>query len=163
VESMSFAHRPIVMSRKGIVVSGHHTASEVGAEVLRRGGNAADAAVATAAALCVAVPHMNGIGGGCIALYYDVRAGRTIAINGSGAAPARASIEHYRSAGLAQIPKRGPLSLSVCGLVDAFESVLRRYGTLTLARTLGPAIELAAGGIPIDLDLQAFFAGEIYG
>src|ERR1051325_7577241 len=119
---MSFVHRPIVMSERGIVVSGPHKASEIGAEVLRAGGNAADAAVSAAAALCVAIAHMNGLGGDCFALHYDARSGQTIAINGSGAAPKRASIVRYSEAGLTSVPKRGPLSISVCGLVDAWQS-----------------------------------------
>ena len=84
---MSFLSRPVLMTTAGCVVSGHHKASEAGAAVLRSGGNAMDAAVAASAVLSVAVPHMNGIGGDCIALYFDAASAATTVINGSGRAP----------------------------------------------------------------------------
>ena len=108
-------HRPIIFSSEGMVVSGHHRASEAGAAVLRAGGNAMDAAIAASATLCVALPHMNGLGGDCVALYFDADQHKVTAINGSGAAPAAALPEqvlhswghsHWRG----RRPKRVPSS-----------------------------------------------------
>lgn len=155
-------HRPIIMTDAGVVVSGHHKASEAGASVLREGGNAIDAAVAASAALSVAIPHMNGIGGDCIALYYDASRRQTIAINGSGRAPQKCSAQTIRAAGFREMPQRGPLAISACGLVDAWESVLERFGTRKLGALLTPAVRLAREGVPIDLVFQSFLAGPVY-
>lgn len=156
------AHRPIVMTTAGAVVSGHHKASEAGAAVLRDGGNAMDAAVAASAALCVAIPHMNGLGGDCIALYFEAATGKVTAINGSGRAPASTSADIIRTAGHSNMPMRGPLAISVPGLVSAWETCLARFGTQPLGALLTPAGKLAADGIPIDTVLAQFLAGAVY-
>ena len=159
---MAFVHRPIIFSESGMVVSGHHRASEVGAGVLRRGGTAIEAAVATSAALCVAIPNMNGIGGDCFALYFDAREGKVTAINGSGAAPRDASPEFFIRAGYDRIPARGPWSISTCGLAHAWQAALDRFGGGPLAPLLEPAIALAERGVPVDLHLQDYFASPEY-
>lgn len=160
---MEFVHRPIIFSDAGMVVSGHHRASEVGADVLKRGGTAIEAAVASSAALCVAMPQMNGIGGDCFALYFDSRDGKVSAINGSGATPGNATPEFYRLAGRKEIPSRGPLSISTCGLVHAWQAALDRFGGGPLAPLLEPAIALADQGVPVDLGLQDYLSSDDYG
>lgn len=157
-----FAHRPVVMSRRGLVVAGHHKASEAGVQVLREGGNAMDAAIAAAATLAVAIPFMNGLGGDCFALWFDRGRGSRVAVNGSGGAPRAATIESYRSRGLTAIPLRGPLSISVPGVVRAWADCLARFGTISLARALAPAIELAEEGIAVDRVLAEFLNGPVY-
>lgn len=159
---MAFTHRPILMSDAGIVVSGHHKASEAGAAMLRRGGNAMDAAIAAAAALAVAIPHMNGLGGDAIGLFYDAREDKVTAINGSGRAPGKATIERYRRLGCDEIPQRGPLSISVPGVVRAWEDCLRRWGTKSLSEALDAAITLAEDGVPTDQNQLDFFMGPVY-
>lgn len=156
------AHRPILMSEAGMVVAGHHKAAEAGAAVLRAGGNAMDAAVAASATLCVAIPHMNGLGGDGIALYFEAATGRTTVVNGSGCAPASLGPDTVRSAGHQAMPVRGPFSVSVPGLVDAWESCLERFETRPLRELLAPAAALARRGVPVDVVLQAFLAGPIY-
>ena len=155
-------HRPIVMSDAGMVVSGHHKASEAGATVLRDGGNAIDAAVAASAVLAVAIPHMNGLGGDAIALHRDARSGRTFAINGSGCAPRSLSPQVVLEAGHERMPMRGPFSVSIPGLVHAWEAVLAQFGTRPLATLLGPAIALAGVGVPLDPVLTEYFNGRDY-
>ncbi|MCP5367703.1 MAG: gamma-glutamyltransferase [Hyphomicrobiales bacterium] len=159
---MTTATRPILMSDGGMVVSGHHRASEAGAAVLRAGGNAFDAAITAAATLAVAIPNMNGVGGDAIALCYHRESDQVFAINGSGRAPAAATVAEFRRRGLAEIPPRGPLAMSVCGVVHAWESVLDRFGTLPFSEALQPAIDLAETGVPLDVVLQTFFAGDVY-
>ena len=159
---MAFVHRPIIFSDAGMVVSGHHRASEVGADVLKRGGTAIEAAAATSAALCVSIPYMNGIGGDCFALYFNARDGKVSAINGSGATPRGATAEFYRLAGHQEIPSRGPLSISTCGLVHAWQAALDRFGGGPLAPLLEPAIAIAEQGIPVDLGLQDYLSSEDY-
>jgi gamma-glutamyltranspeptidase len=157
-----FVHRPIVMSRRGLVVAGHHQAAEAGAQVLRDGGNAMDAAVATAATLAVSIPFMNGLGGDCFALWFDSKRGETVVINGSGSAPGKATIDHFRQNGHAAIPARGPLSVSVPGAVKAWGDCLQRFGTITLARALAPAIEAAEAGLAIDRVFCDYLNGPDY-
>ncbi|MDH3597326.1 MAG: gamma-glutamyltransferase family protein [Rhodospirillales bacterium] len=130
--------------------------------MLRQGGNAMDAAVAAAATLAVAIPHMNGLGGDAIALYYDASANKVTAINGSGRAPAAATVAHYRGLGHEAIPRRGPLSMSVPGVVRAWENCLLRWGSKSLHACLEPAIELAEEGVPIDQAQLEFLTGPVY-
>jgi gamma-glutamyltranspeptidase/glutathione hydrolase len=158
----SAALRPIVMTTGGIVVAGHHLAAEAGAEVLREGGNAMDAAVAAAAALAVAIPPMNGIGGDAIVLHFERKSGKVTTINGSGAAPGKASVEAYRARGLSGVPQRGPLSISVPGAVHAWKTALERFGTISLERALQRAIAIAEHGLPLDRYLADFLDSALY-
>jgi gamma-glutamyltranspeptidase len=162
--NMKTSHRPIIFSNDGLVVSGHHRASEAGAAVLRAGGNAMDAALAASAALCVALPHMNGLGGDCIGLYYDAARREVTAINGSGAAPAQATVEHLRAAGLTSIPPRGVWPVSVCGLVRAWQDCFDRFGSgrVTFDQLLEDGIALAQQGGEVDVSLRDYFHSEDY-
>jgi gamma-glutamyltranspeptidase/glutathione hydrolase len=155
------AHRPIVMSEHGMVVAGHHRAAEAGAAMLRSGGNAMDAAVAAAAALAIAIPHMNGIGGDAIALWADRKGGVT-AINGSGAVAGNLSADALRRQGWTEMPPRGPLTVTVPGVVAAWGQALERFGTRSFAEVLRFAIDLAEEGVRIDRSLLDFFNGTEY-
>ena len=157
-----FVHRPAIAARGGLVVAGHHLAAEAGAAVLREGGNATDAAVTAAAALAVAIPHKNGIGGDSFALVCDRARLAVAVITGRGGARAQADIGHYRGLGLDEVPQRGPLSISVPGAARAWADALERHGTIPLARALEPAIRLAEDGVPIDRQLRDFFGGPVY-
>ena len=155
-------HRPVVMSRKGLVVAGHHMAAEAGVGILQQGGNAMDAAVAAAATLAVAMPHMNGLGGDAFALWFDRATGQVVCINGSGGAPNKATLGHYQSLGLDAVPQRGPLSISVPGAVHSWGIALERFGKISLGAALSPAIELAEAGTPVDRNLLDFLNGPVY-
>ena len=108
------AYRPVVMARNGMVCSGHPLASQAGISILQKGGNAIDAAIATAAALNVVEPLMSGIGGDGFIMIYKQSSGEIQISNGTGAAPYGATLEHYQSTG---IPQKGILSVSIPGLV----------------------------------------------
>ncbi|MGF7159620.1 gamma-glutamyltranspeptidase/glutathione hydrolase [Rhodoligotrophos appendicifer] len=159
--SLLAAHRPIVMSEHGLVVAGHPRAAEAGAAILRAGGNAMDAAIAAATTLAIAIPFMNGIGGDAIALWSDAE-GRVTAINGSGATAAAATVEAFQALGHSTIPRRGPLAVSVPGVVAAWGQSLERFGTMSLAEILAPAIALAENGVPLDSTSTRFFNGPDY-
>jgi len=139
--------RPVVMGRNAAVTSGHALASQAGLEMLRAGGNAIDAAVATLAALAVLKPDACGLGSDAFLQLYDASSGRVRALNGSGAAPALATIEAYGG----QLPFHGPRAPSVPGAVGAWEEALRTFGTFDLARVLAPAISYARDGMPVSL------------
>src|SRR5246127_2212583 len=104
-------YRPLIMGRRGAIAANHPLAAQAGLLALRAGGNAVDAAVATAMTLAVVEPMMSGIGGDGFYHVYDQATGRAVVFNGTGPAPAAATPEHYA----AGIPRTGPLSVSVPG------------------------------------------------
>jgi gamma-glutamyltranspeptidase len=139
---------PFVRGAHGAVVAPHHLATAAGLAVLRAGGHAVDAAIATNAVLAVVQPSGCGLGGDAFWLIWDQAAGRQTALNGSGRAPAAANAAALRAAGLDTLPYRGPLAITVPGAVRSWDDAHRRHGRLSRAEVLGPAIELAAGGFP---------------
>ena len=143
------ATRSVVMARNGMVATSQPLASAAGLRVLQRGGNAIDAAVTAAAVLAVVEPTMNGPGGDLFALVHEGTTGRIAALNASGRAPAAATPDAFRQRKLERIPYRGPLSVSVPGVVDGWSELLSKYGTLTLAQALQPAIDYARDGFPV--------------
>jgi gamma-glutamyltranspeptidase/glutathione hydrolase len=152
--------RPDVMGREAAVVSDHALASAAGADVLKRGGNAVDAAITMAAVLAVVRPHMNGVGGDNFLLIRDARSGKVYALNGSGRAGSRATPEFFAGKGLRDMPGSGILSVSVPGAVRAWEDALKRFGTITLAQALAPAIGHAEHGFPVSTRLSADIGEE---
>ena len=150
------SHRPVVMGRRGMVASGHPLASQAGIAVMQRGGNAVDAAVAVAAAVSVVEPGMSGIGGdGFIMLYHRARNELNV-VNATGAAPGAATRDRYPDG----IPMKGMLSMSVPGLLRGWVEAHRRYGALSLAQVLEPAIDLADNGFPVTHTLAASIAAD---
>jgi gamma-glutamyltranspeptidase/glutathione hydrolase len=130
------------------VVAPHHLATAAGLHVLRQGGTAVDAAIATNAALGVVMPNGCGIGGDAFWLIWDAATGRQSALNGSGRAPAGADAAALRDAGLDRLPRRGPLGITVPGAVRSWGEAHARHGRLSRDAVLAPAIELARGGFP---------------
>src|SRR5512138_3701822 len=128
--------RSVVLARNGMVATSQPLASAAGLDALRRGGNAIDAGVTAAAVLAVVEPTMTGIGGDLFALVYDAASGTVRGLNASGRAPRRATAETYHARGHATMPTRGPLSLTVPGVVDGWAELLEQHGTFTLARAL---------------------------
>jgi gamma-glutamyltranspeptidase/glutathione hydrolase len=137
--------RPVVMGRSGIVVAGHHLAAQVGLDMLKSGGNAIDAAIATAAALAILKPDACGLGSDLFLLYSEARTGKTYALNASGPAPQGATLAEYGSG----IPEHGIRASAVPGAVHGWENAIARFGRRSLAYVLAPAIALAANGIPV--------------
>jgi len=144
-----FTTRPEIDGTFGVVTSTHWIATAVGMATLEKGGNAFDAAVATAFTLQVVEPHLNGPGGDVPIIVHDMKRGRTEVICGQGPAPAGATIAHYRSLGLDLIPGTGLLAACTPGMFDAWMLLLRDYGTMTLGEVLTPAIGYANGGHPL--------------
>lgn len=140
-----------IVGSKTMVVSPHYLASAAGNTILLRGGNAFDAAVAVSACLAVVYPHMTGLGGDSFWLMYSSKEQKVKAYNGSGRAGSKASRDLF--SGLDSIPYRGIKSvITVPGMADSWDAVLRKYGRLTLAEVLAPAIEYAASGFPLSND-----------
>src|SRR5216684_3915492 len=135
-----FTTRPEIEGTFGVVTSTHWIATAVGMATLEKGGNAFDAGVATAFALQIVEPHLNGPGGDVPIIVHDARRGRTEVICGQGPAPARATLARFRELGLDLIPGTGLLAPCVPGCFDSYMLLLRDYGTVSLAEALGPAI-----------------------
>src|SRR5262245_41926801 len=146
-----FTTRPEIEGTFGVVTSTHWIATAVGMSTLERGGNAFDAAVATAFTLQVVEPHLNGPGGDVPVILHDVRkgAGKVEVICGQGPAPAAATIAHYKSLGLDLVPGTGLLACCVPGTFETWMLLLRDYGTMKLADVLTPAIGYAQSGHPL--------------
>jgi gamma-glutamyltranspeptidase / glutathione hydrolase len=144
-----FTTRPEIDGTFGVVTSTHWIATAVGMATLEKGGNAFDAAVATAFTLQVVEPHLNGPAGDVPVILNDVRTGKTEVICGQGPAPAKATIAHYKSLGLDMVPGTGLLAACVPGTFDTWMLLLRDYGTMRLAEVLAPAIFYASEGHPL--------------
>ncbi|HEU5088579.1 MAG TPA: gamma-glutamyltransferase, partial [Roseiflexaceae bacterium] len=143
------SRRSVVSTTNGVVATSQPLAAMAGLRMLLAGGNAADAAVATAAALNVVEPMSTGIGGDAFALVFNTRSGAVQALNGSGRAPAALSHTVFAERGMTRIPTNGMLPVTVPGTVDAWASLLERHGTFSLAQVLQPAIEYAERGFPV--------------
>ncbi|MBV8222246.1 MAG: gamma-glutamyltransferase, partial [Candidatus Eremiobacteraeota bacterium] len=143
-------HRASALGIAGMVTAPHAMATQAGVEILRAGGNAADAGIAVAAALSVLYPHMTGIGGDAFFLYHDAREKTVAAYNGSGASAALADRAFYERLGLQAIPSRGgPAVLTVPGAIDAWLALHERFARLPMPVLLAPAIAHARDGAPI--------------
>jgi gamma-glutamyltranspeptidase/glutathione hydrolase len=143
------ATRSVVLARNGIIATSQPLASAAGLRVLQQGGNAIDAAVTAAAVLSVVEPTMNGVGGDLFAIVHDGKTKRIHGLNASGRAPAAATPDEFRKRGLQTIPYRGELSVSVPGVVDGWNELLTKHGTIGLAKALEPAIAYARDGFAV--------------
>jgi gamma-glutamyltranspeptidase / glutathione hydrolase len=137
--------RPAAVSNQAMAATSHPLATATAIEVLGDGGNAVDAAIAAAAVLCLAEPHMTGIGGDCFVLY-SPKGGLPIALNGSGRAPAAATLDWYVERGFNEIPERSAHAVTVPGAVDAWFRLQADFGTREMEELLQPAIRLAEEG-----------------
>jgi gamma-glutamyltranspeptidase/glutathione hydrolase len=148
-EPVFLSRRSPVMGRGGMVASSQPLATAAGLEILARGGNAADAAVATAAALNVTEPTSTGLGGDMFALFYEAETGGITALNGSGRSPASLTLGLLRKNGMAELPPYHPYTITVPGACAGWCDLLERQGTLSIAEALAPAIRLAEQGFPV--------------
>jgi gamma-glutamyltranspeptidase/glutathione hydrolase len=151
--------RSVVVAPHGMVAACHPLAAQVGLEVLRRGGNAVDAAVAVDAALGLMEPMSCGIGGDLHALVWDAKSSKLHALNASGRSPYRATVGYFADKGLTEIPLLGPLSWSVPGCVDGWDQLLRSFGSRPLAELLEPSIRYAEEGAPVPEKIAGYWKG----
>ncbi|KAJ7783662.1 gamma-glutamyltranspeptidase [Mycena maculata] len=147
------SRRSVVYSTKGIVAASQPLAVEAGLEILRKGGNAADAAVATSAALNVTEPSCCGIGGDAFCLFYDAKTKTVKALNGSGHSPQKLTLEYVRERGVTgtSLPRTDLNSVTVPGAAAAWVDTVDRFGSgkVSVADALEPAIRLAEEGVPV--------------
>ncbi len=137
--------RSAALGGEAMAATSHPLATMTAIDVLRSGGNAVDAAIAASAVLCLAEPHMTGIGGDCFVLY-SAKGALPIALNGSGRTPAAATLDWYLERGFTDIPERSAHAVTVPGAVDAWFRLLADHGTRDMGDLLQPAIRLADEG-----------------
>ncbi len=142
-----------VWARRGMVATGHPMASQAGLAVLHLGGNAVDAAVASALVTAVVMPQMCGLGGDCFVLYSDP-SGTVHSIVGSGALPLSFPESLLHATSKALLPLRGGASVAVPGALDAYQLLHQRFGRLTWADVVYPAVSLARDGFAVDVGLS---------
>ncbi len=153
--------RSMVISETGIVASESPLASQAGAAILARGGNAVDAAIAAHAVMTVVAPMWNGIGGDLFAIVYDAKSGKYYGLNASGWAPAGQSIERLHKIGIREMPAHGIEPVTVPGAVDGWQKLLDRFGKKKLNEVLAPAIQIAQDGYPVTEWIGQHFASNV--
>lgn len=152
--------RSMVITRYGISATSYTLASEAGAQVLARGGSAADAAIAANAVLGVAEPMMNGMGGDLFAIYWEAKTGKLYGLNSSGWAPKGLTPEHLKAKGLSKMPEYGIDAVTVPGAVAGWNALHQRFGHLPWKEIFQPAIFYAQNGFPVPELIHAFWAGD---
>jgi gamma-glutamyltranspeptidase/glutathione hydrolase len=155
------AGRSVVRASQGMVASSQPLASQAGLEVLKRGGNAADAAIAMAAVLNVTEPNMTGIGGDAFAMVYWSKSKTLEALNSTGRAPKALTLEYFASNKMTSMPTTGMASITVPGAVEGWVTLRDKYGTMRFADLLAPAIALAENGFPVAEKIAEDWAPEV--
>jgi gamma-glutamyltranspeptidase / glutathione hydrolase len=163
ISQISFAQgrhtaRSMVVSKYGIVATTHVQASQAGAEVLRKGGSAVDAAIAANAVLGVTEPMMNGMGGDLFAIYWDAKSGKLYGLNSSGWAPQGLTPEHMKSKGATKMPLRTIDSVTVPGAVAGWNALHERFGKSPWKDLFESAIFYADHGYPVPELIHEFWA-----
>ncbi len=154
------SHRPVVMGTNWMITSGHPLASQAGAAILEKGGNALDAAIAANAVLGVVRPHMCGIGGDAFIILYLERQKKIKVLNASGRSPYGATKDFFAEKGMEKIPDKGILPATVPGAVDGWVSALEECGTMELGTLLQRAIGYAEKGFPVYKELSLVIQKE---
>src|SRR5258705_4880971 len=152
--------RSMVVTSGGIAATSQYLASQAGADVLRRGGSAMDAAIAANAVLGVTEPMMNGIGGDLVLPYWDAKTGKLYGLNASGWAPRGLSIDYLKQKGTMQMPQAGIDSVTVPGAVDGWAKAHSRFGRLPWKDLFPPAIYYAEHGYPVPEIIHDFWEGD---
>ena len=153
--------RSVVASRYGIVAASQPLAARAGVQVLERGGNAVDAAIATNAVMGVVEPAMNGMGGDLFAIIYDAKTGKLSGLNSGGWAPTGLTPGFLKSKGLDRMPSRGIYTVTVPGVVAGWEAMRAKFGTLPMRDLLASAEFYADQGFPITEVIAGEWAGAV--
>lgn len=151
--------RSVVLAKHGMVATSHPLAAQAGLDVLKAGGTAADAAIATNAMLGLVEPMSCGIGGDLFVIYWDAKTEKLYGLNASGRSPYSLNRDVFAEKGLDEIPFEGPLSWSVPGCVDGWFELHDRFGKLPMDRILEPSIEYGEEGFPVTEVIAGYWKG----
>ena len=147
--SKSFSTRSEIIASNGMAATSQPLATQVAIDILKKDGNAIDAAIAANAMLGLVEPTGNGIGGDLFAIVWSAKDQKLYGLNASGRSPASLTLEHFKKLGLDKIPSHGPLPISVPGAVDGWFELHKRFGALPMTTILEPAIRYAREGFPL--------------
>ncbi|MBI3710913.1 MAG: gamma-glutamyltransferase [Proteobacteria bacterium] len=153
--------RSMVISQLGVVATEQPLAAEAGAAILARGGNAVDAAVATNAMMGLMAPMSNGVGGDLYAIVYEAKSGRLYGLNASGWSPAGLTPDFLKGQGIDKMPRNGIHSATIPGAVDGWAALVERFGRMSLADVLAPAIGHAEAGFPVTEQIGALWKESV--
>jgi gamma-glutamyltranspeptidase/glutathione hydrolase len=158
ITGRTFATRSEVIGQHGMVATSQPLATQIGLDILKKGGSAVDAAIAANAALGLMEPTGSGIGGDLFAIVYEAKTGKLYGLNASGRSPKELTLEYFKEKGMKSIPPFGPLPVSVPGCVDGWFELNKKFGKLTMEQLLSPTIAYAENGFPVT-ELVAYYMG----
>ena len=144
-----FATRSEVLGQNGMVATSHPLATQIGLDILKKGGNAVDSAIAANAALGLMEPTGCGIGGDLFAIVWDGKSKKIYGLNASGRSPKTLTLDYFTKKGLKYIPSHGPLPVSVPGAVDGWFELHQKFGSIPMSQILSPSIQYAKNGFPL--------------
>jgi gamma-glutamyltranspeptidase/glutathione hydrolase len=153
--------RSVVATTFGIVAASQPLAARAGVQILERGGNAIDAAIAANATIGLMEPTGNGIGGDLFILYYEAKTGTVHGLNSSGWSPSGLTVDFLAAKGIKEMPQRGIYSVTVPGVVAGWDAMRSRFGTKPLSELLAPAIYYAENGFPVSEKIAAGWANSV--
>ena len=156
ITGKSFATRSEVIAQHGMACTSQPLATQVALDILKKGGNAIDAAIAANAVLGLVEPTGNGIGGDIFVMVWDAKSRKLYGLNGSGRSPYDLTLDYFIEKGYKKIPPTGPLPVSVPGCVDGWFTLRERFGRLPMKEILAPAIGYARNGFPVS-ELIAYY------
>jgi len=151
-----FSTRSEVIAENGMVATSHPLATQVGIDILKKGGNAIDAAIASNAAIGLMEPTGNGIGGDLFAIIWVEKEKKLYGLNASGRSPENLTLDYFEKNNIAEIPAYGPLPVSVPGCVDGWFEMHNKFGNISIEKVLDPAIKYAENGFPVT-ELVAYY------
>lgn len=158
VTGATFSTRSEVIAQHGMAATSQPLATQVALDILKKGGNAIDAAIAANAMLGLVEPTGNGIGGDLFAIVWDAKTEQLYGLNGSGRSPKSLTLKFFKENGYESIPAHGPLPVSVPGCVDGWFELHEKFGTMKMKDILNPAIQYAKEGFPVS-ELIAHYMG----
>ena len=161
VNGRLFATRSDVLAQNGMVATSHPLATQIGLDILKKGGNAIDAAIAANAALGLMEPTGSGIGGDLFAIVWDAKTQKLYGLNASGRSPKSLTLDYFEKQHLSHIPALGPLPVNVPGAVDGWFELNKRFGSMPMAEILAPAIDYAEKGFPVT-QLIGYYLQSVY-
>jgi gamma-glutamyltranspeptidase/glutathione hydrolase len=153
--------RSVVATTQGIVAASQPLAARAGVQILERGGNAIDAAIAANATIGLMEPTGNGVGGDLFIIYYEAKTGTVHGLNSSGWAPSGLTVDFLASKGIKEMPQRGIYSVTVPGVVAGWHAMQEKFGTKPLSEVLAPAIWYAENGFPVSERIASGWANSV--
>ena len=159
ITGKTFATRSEVIAQNGMACTSQPLATQVALDILKKGGNAIDAAIAANAMLGLVEPVSNGIGGDLFAIVWDAKTKKLYGLNASGRSPYELTLDYFKNNGYEKIPSLGPLPVSVPGCVDGWFELNKKFGTMSMSEILAPTVKYAREGFPVT-ELIAYYWGR---